>query len=411
MGQGLLILCQPILTRLYAPAEFGLLTIYTTLVGFLAANASLRYELAIPLPPEDEVSINLIALCTGLVIATSIAGGAALSILGDPITSWTNSRDILPHLWMISLGVLGGGLYEVVNYWGIRKKAFGPIARAKVGQSVTQPLTQVGMGIFAIGPVGLLAGDVAGKMAGSLVMIALMWRQHRGVLHHVSIAGVRQAAARYRRFPIFLTASTVLNRAGLLLPPLLISGLYGPQTLGWFTLSQRVMLVPTTLVGQAVAQVYLNDASRLAHHDPAGLRQLFLKTSRRLFIIGIVPVAVACLGGPWLFGVAFGATWREAGLYAQLLSPMALAGFAALPLSMTLNILEKQDWQMAWDVIYFVVLVGGVALAAILKAPPTIAVATYSIGTTVAYIASFLMIYAAIARRTANTPIHPTEER
>ena len=34
-GQGLVILSYPLLTRLYDPAEFGLLTVFTSLVGIL----------------------------------------------------------------------------------------------------------------------------------------------------------------------------------------------------------------------------------------------------------------------------------------------------------------------------------------------------------------------------------------
>ena len=50
MGQGLLIVSAPLLTRLYTPADFGVLAVYVSIVSILVVVASLRYEMAINLP-------------------------------------------------------------------------------------------------------------------------------------------------------------------------------------------------------------------------------------------------------------------------------------------------------------------------------------------------------------------------
>jgi O-antigen/teichoic acid export membrane protein len=50
LGQGLLIVSAPLLTRLYTPADFGVLAVYGSIVSLVAVVAALRYELAIALP-------------------------------------------------------------------------------------------------------------------------------------------------------------------------------------------------------------------------------------------------------------------------------------------------------------------------------------------------------------------------
>lgn len=52
-AQLLAVLAAPLLTRLYTPEDFGLLAVYASLLGLIAVIASLRYELAIPLPTDD----------------------------------------------------------------------------------------------------------------------------------------------------------------------------------------------------------------------------------------------------------------------------------------------------------------------------------------------------------------------
>lgn len=46
LGQGLMILATPILTRLYTPADFGVLAVYTSLLS-VSVVVCLRYELAL----------------------------------------------------------------------------------------------------------------------------------------------------------------------------------------------------------------------------------------------------------------------------------------------------------------------------------------------------------------------------
>ena len=47
--QVLTVLAAPLLTRLYSSEDFGLLSVYTSLLALIGVIFSLRYELAIPL--------------------------------------------------------------------------------------------------------------------------------------------------------------------------------------------------------------------------------------------------------------------------------------------------------------------------------------------------------------------------
>jgi O-antigen/teichoic acid export membrane protein len=53
LGQGLVLASAPLLTRLYTPADFGVLAVYGSIVSLVAVVAALRYELAIALSRHD----------------------------------------------------------------------------------------------------------------------------------------------------------------------------------------------------------------------------------------------------------------------------------------------------------------------------------------------------------------------
>lgn len=71
-AQLLMVLAAPFLTRLYKPEDFGVLAVYTGLLALLAVIASLRYQLAIPLPACDQEAANIVVLCLMCLLGTTL---------------------------------------------------------------------------------------------------------------------------------------------------------------------------------------------------------------------------------------------------------------------------------------------------------------------------------------------------
>ena len=87
-GQLVSILLSPVLTRLYSPQQFGVLSVYTALLTILVVIASLRYELTVPMAASDEDAINLVALCC-CVLAGHDAGDRRLGPSPFPKRRWS----------------------------------------------------------------------------------------------------------------------------------------------------------------------------------------------------------------------------------------------------------------------------------------------------------------------------------
>jgi hypothetical protein len=79
----------------------------------------------------------------------------------------------------------------------------------------------------------------------------------------------------------------------LQLPTVRLTFWYGPAVAGLFAFSQTILGAPASLVGQAVAQVFTGEIAR-AGVDSPGLLPLYQRTSRKLFLIGLLPTL------PWL---------------------------------------------------------------------------------------------------------------
>ncbi len=383
VAQIVALLAAPLITRLYAPADFGALGVYTSILALAAIVASLRYELAIPLPRDDRDALSLLALCLGLVVLASGVVAVLAWVAGPTLVRALDVPQLAPLLWLVPLGLLAVGVYQALSAWAVRARGYATLARTRLIQSFGQVGTQLMVGFFGpAGAFGLVLGHAVGSSTGSASLARLV-RPGRG--DRPTMTTVREVARRYRRFPLISSGSALLNGLGLYLPPILLAYHYGPQAAGWYTLADRIIRAPLTLIGQAVAQVYLGDAARLAREDPPRLRRLHTVVSRYLFAVGLPIVALVAWLGPAGFAWAFGSAWSPAGDFVRALAALLLMRFVALPLSQTLIVLERLDLQLAWDALRLVIVLAIFSMGAGLGIPVLATITWYGIAMAVAY--------------------------
>lgn len=366
-GQVLTLLAAPIITRLYAPEDFGALAVFTAILAILVTVASLRYELAIPLPESDIEAVNTLALALVLVALVSGLTWIGIILLADPLLNWTRSPNLRGYLWILPISLFFAGWYQVLNYWAIRKAAFGAIARTKLAQGVGSAFIQLSFGVLLAGPIGLLAGQVAGQTAGVTTLGTQLRNSAAGALKTVGRVRIMNALVRYRRFAIISTWSFLANGVSMEVPALLISSNFGSGVTGLYALGLRVLQAPLSLVGSAIGQVFFSRA--IAARRIGRLKGLVLSVFSGLLGLGFPVMGTLAIAAPELFAVVFGPTWREAGAYAQWFSPFLLLVLISSPLSFLPSVLERQGGELALMLLQLTGRVGAVVLGATLGGP------------------------------------------
>lgn len=337
-GQIIVVAASPILTRLYSPEDFGLLAVYAGLLGIFAVAVSLRYELAIPIPESDEEAASVVILSLLVVLGMTAISAGIVWAWGESITTVLNTPALEPYFWLLPIGLLLIGIYQVFSYWAIRVKAFPAIARTKLTQAIG--MVGVQLGGYALGPFALLLGQATGHAAGASSLAGLAMRRRWLVFRKVRLADVRWAAVRYRRFPVYHSWAGVLHKIGTELPLILFAGLFSPAAAGLYMLAHRVLAMPMQLLGKAVADVFFSSASEAQRNGD--LAPLVSSIHHKLAHIAMPPTFVLLIAGPDLFALVFGAEWRQAGEIAQWMAPWIYLVFVTSPLSQVVSVLEKQ---------------------------------------------------------------------
>jgi len=404
-AQFLYLLALPILSRLYSVESFGNLAVLQSISAFTAVAAALRYDIAITLPEDDETAINLLGLSLVAVAATT--GLIVLLAMALP-TSWVFQGQLafLRGLWwLIPLTHFGSGVREAVTCWAIRRKSFPAIAKTKVGQVVLQLLLQLGMGFGALVPFGLYIGDAVGRIGGAGSLLRELRGREKTLLSRISRTSMLRAGQTYRSFPIFSIWAQLLSRSGRDFVPVAMASLYGAVAAGWFALASRVVAAPLELIARSVAQVYLAEASELCRRNPVELKRLFQKSAQRLLLTALLPGALIAVLGPRLFEIAFGQQWSGAGVYARCMAIMLVAQFVNFPLVHTLNILERQTWQLLWDAAVLATGLGGIVALQHLGVGDVYAVLYYSSTMAIMFALHYFITLIAIDQRIEATRI------
>ncbi len=393
VGQAIMVAVAPVLSRLYQPADFGAFAVFASTVGILAIIASLRYEIAIPLPPNEREAWALARLA--LAAAAVVSGLLLISVwVWGPhyMAVFGISSDQTILIYLIPIGIVLTSLYQISNYLIIRQGRHELLAKGKILQGGTAATLQTGLGYTPLGPAGLAIGMMLGRFAASIYALASLNKTSG------KSVGLMVVARRYIRFPKLALPSGAINALSVEMPLLLGSYLYGTDTAGFYALAQRVVVTPLSMIGKSIAQVYMSAlGERVRERDPAAIL-LFTGVARRLFLLGAVPFLLLGLLAPSLFGIAFGERWYASGILVRILAPAFLAQFVVVPLSQTLNFISRQDYQLAWDIARFAGVAGSFALAYWLGLNYIFAFAAFSILLTLAYAVLYLVMLTALRR-------------
>lgn len=406
-GQLLAVATAPLITRLYTPFDFGVQSVFGSLLGVLATVACLSYEQAVPLPKEDTEAVNVVGLCLGILAVLVVLVGIPVVLLPEMIGSWLRVPHVSSYLWALPLALFVLSGYKVMSYWAIRKGQFAVLARTKVSQGVGQVAVQLGLGVLRWGPIGLILGDVVGRSMGGVGLARILARDATTPLKSVSWARMQEVASRYRKFPLWSAGSGLLSSSGAL-APVFIARIYGAEIAGWVALCTLVVGGPLSLLSSATADVYFSRSASIGKHDTKKQKQLLWQLVGRMVLLGSPFVLAMLATAHWLFPVIFGPQWTRSAAYLVPLAPMYLITAIASPTHPVLTVYERQELHLVRELLRAPLVLGPLLLAERLSLDPLHGIAWYSAGSSLFYLLSMVAVWWVVrgGREDASTTEH-----
>ena len=341
LAHALPLLLGPVLTRLYAPSDFGQYALLWAVATNLAVVACARYEFALPLEKTPRGAALLMALCARLLLAVTVAATLVTLVLHV----WHD----MALAWCLPAGVLAIGATQWLTLWATRSQRFGLLSAARLVQQGGGALLQVLLGLLKAGPSGLLAGPIVAGLGAAWLLARPAPQGGWQRLLRQRLPHLKAMAARHRDFPLYNTPHAFIGALQDTLTLLLIAAWAGDAAAGFWALALRYLKAPATLLGGALSQALYPQL--LQARSAAEARALVRRTMLALAVLAAPLAATLLLWGPDLFTWIFGTQWNGAGTLARGLGLYIGLHFIASPLSVVTLAWRAQPWALQLSLI------------------------------------------------------------
>ena len=209
VGQALNILSIPVLSRIFAPEQFGGAALFVSIIRICSPIMCLRYELSIMLPKSDKDSAGLFQLCLAITFILSFISVLILMFV-EYFLPEIIDRSIKNFLFLIPITLLISGFSLPLRTWSTRKKFFGTLSASKLTLAGCSNGTKILAGLSGFASSGgLILGDIVGRTAELSLLVFQTFKFHRKRFTlRVGRQEFLKLIKRYRKFPIFSSCSS-----------------------------------------------------------------------------------------------------------------------------------------------------------------------------------------------------------
>jgi len=282
------------------------------------------------------------------------------------------------------------GLYQGVYYWAIRKKYFRYMSVSQIVKALFTMLLQLVFGFYKMGSYGLIIGYVFGQTVVTIPMVWYVRKLDGKLLKKVRYQKVVEQVKRFADFFKYSTPQALLSTVSNNLPALLLVFFFGPEIVGFYAISFRMLQAPVNLVGESFRQVFFQKVSQY-YNDEMDVNALLIKATLGLSLVGIIPTLLIVVGGPAIFSFVLGGKWLTAGSFAQWLTIWLFFVLISPPANVIAQVFGKQKFLLFYDIVQLIFRTCSIIIGASLG-KPIISIALYSITGVLFYI---LLMYKA----------------
>jgi len=346
-----LIAISPVLSRLFAPASYGVFSLMLTISTIGGAIGGLCYEVAIILPRSQRMATALYRLAFVLSIVIS---GVTVCIVALVQYFFPHllGRTLPANFYYYCFAAMA--LTAQINalcYAHSRALQYGAVSMNRIMITVLPGIMQIALALIGMAGEGLMLGRVLGLLGSEWLLTRRLPRGFRlSELADTRMAPVITAARSYRDFLVQVPRQ-LLVRGATMLPAALMLGAYGPTVAGLYFFAQRLVERPGMLLGDTLTRVPMKQfADRVQQRRPL-TRAALLYTAivSSPVILGVV--AMALTAHP-IFRVVFGLRWEPAADYAVALAWWAAVRLGSLPMATLTTALRVQKLSFYVDALF-----------------------------------------------------------
>ena len=180
-------------------------------------------------------------------------------------------------------------------------------------------------------------------ISGHFISTALFLKKSLIKIKPTKNIQIFEIAKKFKKFPSFNTPMVFANTLSNELPVFFLATYFPSETLGYFLLANRLIVIPMNLVGTAINKVYFQKASETFNKNKKNLFPLYINTTKNLILLGLPPLFMFYFSSDFIVDLIFGDKWVVTGQIMKIIAFTAFFKFITSPIGTSFTIINKQD--------------------------------------------------------------------
>ena len=341
------ILALPIITSIYGTKGFGIYALILGLTFMLSPASTLKYDYGLYTTNDqvtrDKLTSLSFVLCFifGLFLLALhyVSPGFINFLLLDDSYSLENVEVFLPLLLISISG------FQVVNSNLFVNSKFTLASIVKV----VEVLFFIAFAYFMKSNEN---GLVFSKMisCGIIVLVFLFYFSNK-----INFSKIKSTFIEFKEQPFFLLPAHTLNAFSREIPLIFFGYFYGLELAGLFALSNRIIRLPITFIGQAIGDVFRTKTMDIIQSGEK-LTKIYKNTILSLSVMSVVILFLIHLLIEFIIVNFFGAEWGNTVSIIKTISFIGALQLIANPLGNVFIVTKNQKLDLIWQVILFVLI-------------------------------------------------------
>lgn|GEM_PF-3516224 len=350
-------LMMPIISRIYSQEDLGVYYSLVAIVAIVSSFINMRLDIAIPLVKNRMHAMRL------LQVSVVLTGLMTVPFTG--LFYWASQTGYFGFehypLWatgafagLIILNVVYISIYAVLHY----EQDYVQASKVAVLNMASRNSAQIGFKFLFDGPLGMAVGEVLARCVSIFYMIktSRLLRSRASYLFHWH--GLLNVLRENKAYPVYVAPSSLMLAISTSLTTPVILSLYGSAMAGQYALAATVAIIPITILGKSVNNVYSRSFSIAFHgkkyDELLGLMKRTLISTAALSLI--MYLTLAMVSAP-AFPIVFGSGWEQAGEICIFLALSFIMYLPVMVLEKSMFLFGREKVKLFYDGVNVAILV------------------------------------------------------
>jgi len=336
IGQVVAIVTLPIITRIYGAEIIGIWATINAIANIVQNICDLGISNALMICEEDSIQV-LHSIVVKISLLLNIISGIMIFVyylmIGQDL-HYAMMVCLLTAIYAFTLREINT-CYMILN----RNKQYNILMKNSIIRFSSAAAISIVLGLFGWKTIGYYFGTILGQILTLLHM-------RRFIPKFVKFSGFnkyKEYIIKYKNFVRFQMPASITVSLRTELPNIMIGALFGNTILGYFSITQKLLTIPVTFLGQSLGKIFYQSISAM-RIEGKEIGYFVNHNIKRGMIVAFVPMVLLAAFGDVAITIFFGMEYAAGGVICRIIVYRSLFNFISSATQGIDIVLDKQQY-------------------------------------------------------------------